>query len=182
MVFIASIASQDVDEETSPDNSNSTEGGRGNRRGTTTTGCPTGWTAKQISTGNTECYRVFKGPLTWFQAQHACMREGANLASIPTSSVNYFIYQLWKNSRVGGDLVFIGGYKPTDKASKYQWAWWDGTPFVYTNWKSGEPNNYKGFENCMSMRTTVTGHGQWNDYFCIKYTKPYICSKRAIFF
>ncbi len=42
---------------------------------------------------------------------------------------------------------------------------WEGTGAVatYTNWTSGQPDNYLSNENCA---TILYGSGQWNDINC----------------
>ena len=59
----------------------------------------------------------------------------------------------------------------------YKWS--DGSAVDYTNWMDGEPNNYKGNEDC-----TVywTDDKQWNDYSCYA-TANFICAiPRGIIF
>ena len=38
------------------------------------------------------------------------------------------------------DFVWLGG---TDKIKEGTWSWTDGSPFEFTNWSRGEPNNWK---------------------------------------
>lgn len=52
--------------------------------------------------------------------------------------------------------------------------WTDNSPLDYVNWKSGEPNNWAGFENCVEMQTRS---GQWNDLPC-NYNRQFICKKK----
>ena len=42
---------------------------------------------------------------------------------------------------------------------------WDSSksPFSFTNWLAGEPNNLSGMENCVHF---MFDSDQWNDIFC----------------
>lgn len=49
--------------------------------------------------------------------------------------------------------------------STNDFAWFDGSTVVYTNWGSGEPSNNstsRGTEDCAQITTT----GAWNDLPC----------------
>ena len=52
------------------------------------------------------------------------------------------------------------------------WLWVDGChaeePSTY--WNSGEPNNYKGKEDCVEMASS----GKWNDLICAQ-KHHYVC-------
>jgi len=50
----------------------------------------------------------------------------------------------------------------TDEDEEGQFRWLDGSAAEYTNWNSGEPNNWAGNEQC----TEMNGHGGWNDGNC----------------
>ncbi|XP_028852888.1 mannose-binding protein C-like [Denticeps clupeoides] len=50
----------------------------------------------------------------------------------------------------------------TDKSTEGTFVDSDRKPLTFTNWKSGEPNNYKGTEDCTVMDPT----GLWNDIPC----------------
>uniref|UniRef100_A0AAQ4QDC5 C-type lectin domain-containing protein n=1 Tax=Gasterosteus aculeatus aculeatus TaxID=481459 RepID=A0AAQ4QDC5_GASAC len=55
-----------------------------------------------------------------------------------------------------------------------QWFWSDGTPFDYTIWDNGEPNNLGGHQHCIQMNC---GDAKaWDDVQC--WTKlPSICAQ-----
>jgi hypothetical protein len=62
----------------------------------------------------------------------------------------------------------------TDVKSEGTYVWADGTPMTYSNWYSGQPNNWMGEENCVRLWKWVGGTFQWGDYFCVE-PKNYIC-------
>ena len=53
-----------------------------------------------------------------------------------------------------------------DKLSENTFEWIDRNIVDYTNWKSGEPNNYDGSEHCSEMRSGSSWNGLWNDRDC----------------
>ena len=77
----------------------------------------------------------------------------------------------------GGEDYWIG---LTDAETENRWKWIDGSKLTgYTNWISGEPNNYNN-EDCAEIKK---GHfigkyfdGGWNDDKCSK-AERYICEK-----
>ena len=56
-----------------------------------------------------------------------------DLASITSSEINTFVTTL------SSDQAWIGGYK-----SGSSWKWTDGSSVDYSNWMSGQPNNWGG--------------------------------------
>ena len=59
----------------------------------------------------------------------------SDLASISSASENDFVSKL-----VGNSFVWLGGKRACSNCKDFVWT--DGTPMSYTNWKSGEPNNW----------------------------------------
>lgn len=64
------------------------------------------------------------------------------------------------NSLVGGTVAWIGAH---DKNTEGTWEWVDGTPVVYENWASDEPNDYGSGEDCAHWAFSGI---QWNDRPC----------------
>ncbi|XP_026137192.1 ladderlectin-like [Carassius auratus] len=60
-----------------------------------------------------------------------------------------------------------------DAAEEGQWLWSDGTPYDYSNWCSGEPNNLN-VENCGELNW-ASDHC-WNDESCSN-SMGYVCAK-----
>lgn len=108
---------------------------------------------------NGHFYEVILGPFTWSAAQtRAAQRtfDGATgyLATVTTASENSFI------ARVAGVDAWLGA---TDRVSDGTFVWSGGpeagTPVSYTNWVNGEPNNFGGKEEFLSIKAS----GGWND-------------------
>ncbi|PFX30431.1 Macrophage mannose receptor 1 [Stylophora pistillata] len=80
-----------------------------------------------------------------------------------------FIYS--KSSKNWREHYWIG---LTDERNESQFVWSDGTPFkssVYNNWKSGEPNDPDGAQDCVELYLR-----HWNDDSC-KNQYSYICER-----
>ena len=64
----------------------------------------------------------------------------------------------------------------TDADSEGTWTWMSGTPWSYTDWKSGEPNDYTPGEDCVVM--LASDDYKWNDIPCYYNVRP-ICQIAA---
>ncbi|XP_069316682.1 mannose-binding protein A-like isoform X1 [Eulemur rufifrons] len=60
---------------------------------------------------------------------------------------------------VAKDIAFLG---ITDEATEGQFAYVTGERLTYSNWKSGEPNDFGSGEDCVIVLT----EGIWNDVSC----------------
>lgn len=90
--------------------------------------------------------------LPWQSSQDAATANGANLVSIRCPEQNQRLTEL--NS---SDQVWVGA---SDSASEGDWVFLDGGSATYTNWATGQPNNY-GDAHCMEFNYLSTGF--WND-------------------
>ncbi|XP_035670035.1 uncharacterized protein LOC118411665 [Branchiostoma floridae] len=107
-----------------------------------------------------KCYYVESGTDTnnrrsWPEADYECTGRGAELVSLHSQAEIGLLQQMQLTSS-----VWIGLYKNSDRAIE----WTDGSPVDYTNWASGEPNDFDGSgrENCVEMYAD----GRWNDINC----------------
>ena len=74
------------------------------------------------------------------------------------------------------NLIYIDG---TNAASEGEFvSSTTNETLSYTNWRSGEPNNYGGNENCVLYRKN---HGTWNDIACSTKLQA-ICEKGKFYF
>ncbi|KAJ8042690.1 IgGFc-binding protein [Holothuria leucospilota] len=55
-----------------------------------------------------------------------------------------------------------------------QFVWLNGDPWVYENWRRGEPSNHNGNEGCIEINYIT--EGLWNDIQC-SIRKPFVCEK-----
>uniref|UniRef100_A0A914QYU7 C-type lectin domain-containing protein n=1 Tax=Panagrolaimus davidi TaxID=227884 RepID=A0A914QYU7_9BILA len=77
-----------------------------------------------------------------------------------TEAQNYFHESTQADFWIGGDNIEVA----------QKWSWTDGTPFDYSDWKTGEPQNTTG-SNCIALSLT---EAYWSADDCFK-PKPYVC-------
>ena len=63
----------------------------------------------------------------------------------------------------------------SDSASEGDWVFLDGGSVTYTNWKTNEPNNSGGNEDCVDINLVSSEPGTWNDSNCSS-------SRKAIYY
>uniref|UniRef100_A0A3Q2ZKI9 Type-2 ice-structuring protein-like n=1 Tax=Kryptolebias marmoratus TaxID=37003 RepID=A0A3Q2ZKI9_KRYMA len=102
---------------------------------------------------NGRCFRYFPISISWANAQRNCVSMQASLASVHSFEEYHFV----RNLVNGLVQAWLGG---SDEGT---WLWSDGTPFHYSQWCHGEPNN-------------MAGQHLWNDFSCL--VRPYVCSKK----
>ena len=140
--------------------------------------CPAEWT---MHSGN--CFRPFDpendAPLTWQDADAACVGFGGHLASIPDDATNELVKELVNKTNFTDDTTWIG---LNDVALEGAWKWSDGTDLVFTAWAGGQPNNWSGCwfgdcpEDCVAIDDPMIGFGGWNDLECDKEHR-FICMR-----
>jgi hypothetical protein len=137
--------------------------------GTTDLCAPT--PAAQASNGDTRYYR-YSSAKTWNAAKADCVAMGGRLA-VPTSSTTNGIIR----GANGNAAMYIGLTQSSGQTSPGAgWTTFEGDTLTYTNWKSGEPNDYptageNGQEDCGQMNPD----GTWNDVPCAGPTGQYAC-------
>jgi T5SS/PEP-CTERM-associated repeat protein/autotransporter-associated beta strand protein len=116
--------------------------------------------AYELSSGR---YQVIQGNFTWDQAKaDAESRTNAygikgHLATIGTQAE----WNIAKGYLPADSSCWLGG---TDEAQDGNWKWVDGTPWTYSNWDSGEPNNLYGPAS-ESYLEVYGGEHKWNDLY-----------------
>ncbi|KAL4007978.1 hypothetical protein ACER0C_001830 [Sarotherodon galilaeus] len=118
-------------------------------------------------------YRYFPYHLDWAHAQRHCQSVHANLASVSNLREYREIQRVIYHATHSYPLTWIGG---SDAQKERHWFWIDGTPFRFTYWCRGEPNNYRHREHCMHMNWS--GHKCMNDINC-HYRYPYVCVRKV---
>lgn len=111
---------------------------------------------------NGHCYKIFNEGMTWEQAKAACERQGGHLVTITSSEEQAVIENLLR-SKGNKNNYWLGAYR-----NGSAWAWVTGERFSYTYWSGGQPDNFQGRENRLSMyrNRNPRGYnklGEWND-------------------
>ncbi|HEY1558621.1 MAG TPA: lectin-like protein [Kofleriaceae bacterium] len=120
------------------------------------------------------CLMWFATAKTYADAQVACRGVSAHLAYLKTAELDNAAEAL-----CGTADTFAGG---DDLAAVGTFVWNDGTPFGYTNWEMGEPNDGNGNynENCLVVAASRATKG-WDDRPCdpsqvpTSGSFPYLC-------
>ena len=92
----------------------------------------------------------------------------ANLVSIHSEGENQFVLGL----NGGRDWPWLGGRR--EPGNRDNWVWSDGTPWGYTNWGIGEPNDLRGVEDCVELG--IRNIWYWNDQPC-RDLRTFVCKK-----
>lgn len=103
--------------------------------------------------------------LTWQDARNYCRRQSGDLASISNSQELQAIYTGFTSL----DNAWIG---LNDNSVEGQFRWADGDTSSYRSFASGQPDDSRGAEDCVTMLSS----GLWNDVPC-GVTRQFICSK-----
>ncbi|XP_072514074.1 C-type mannose receptor 2-like [Salminus brasiliensis] len=114
---------------------------------------------------NTERYVFINETKTWTEAQSYCREHHTDLVKVRNQTENQQICSVATYSK--SDCVWIGLFNDA-------WKWSDQSHSSFRYWRSGQPNNLGGIENCTAV--FVADQGQWHDDNCNKQL-PFICHK-----
>lgn len=121
------------------------------------TSCPSGWIPF-----NGRCYLYVAQSMIWALAERNCHSLGGNLASVQNSKEFGVIHIMSTSSITQNQVVaWIGG---SDAQQESLWFWSDGTPFHFTQWCNGQPDNAGGRQNCLGF--TFRDQRCWDDFAC----------------
>uniref|UniRef100_A0A3Q1GKV4 Type-2 ice-structuring protein-like n=1 Tax=Acanthochromis polyacanthus TaxID=80966 RepID=A0A3Q1GKV4_9TELE len=128
--------------------------------------CSGGW-----SEFNGRCFRYVPKAMKWATAEKNCQALGGHLASVRDATEYSVIQKLILTASYGHNPTWIGG---SDAQQEGTFLWTDGTPFHYTSWCPGEPNNNMWNQHCIQMNY---GNSKcWDDQKCWVYL-PSVCGK-----
>uniref|UniRef100_A0A0K8SJ29 C-type lectin domain-containing protein n=1 Tax=Lygus hesperus TaxID=30085 RepID=A0A0K8SJ29_LYGHE len=125
----------------------------------------------------TKKFEVFTPTLKWEDALIKCKEHHSDLATIRNEAENDLVIRLIKEIIPGPSVVtyvWIGG---TNLNSEKGFFWMTDGETVYenyTNWMSGQPDNYGGIEYCLSYQWLPGGTIGWDDLACDE-LQPYVC-------
>ena len=98
-------------------------------------------------------------------AQDNCRAMNSFVVDIQSAEENSFVRSLMSSD------AWIG-YNDIDFEGTFLWSR-TGEPGTFTNWSSGEPNNFMGFEHC-TLFEFKAAENEWNDLHC-GHTHRYVC-------
>ena len=97
-------------------------------------------------------YKRFDAPdLSWHEKRDRCREMGGYLMCVESGEEQAFLAKL-----AGEDYLSLGA---TDEQEEGQWQWVNGSPWEFTAWMDGQPNNYGGEENYLATYYD----GEWVD-------------------
>ena len=101
-------------------------------------------------------YKVFLEKLSWKQAKARCEEMKGHLATIGDKEEDTFVRSLADKAteNITNTGVWLGG---TDEGKEGQWEWADGSPFKYSDWFEGQPNNGSGLEHYLLLLLKFRG-------------------------
>jgi hypothetical protein len=99
-------------------------------------------------------------PATYASAKITCTGiSGGHLAYLKTAQLDTFA-----ETFIGNLDTWIGG---NDITTENTFLWEDGTPFVFTNWATGEPNNANNsFQEDCAIIAGARATKKWDDRPC----------------
>ena len=127
------------------------------------------YTPAYIAQYNGHEYYFFTNSVDWQTAKKICTAKGGYLAIPNNADENAFILSGVK--QISKEEAWIG---ITDIAQEGVWKDVKGNSLTYTNWVSGEPNNYLNIEDYAH----IYGDGTWNDtrgYVAISFNFGFVC-------
>jgi len=134
--------------------------------------CEEGW-----EKNGDHCYFLSTEKKNWFAAETFCRNESGHLASVHSDATSDIVWGMM--NRTSLDVIWIGG---SDTEEEGVWKWADCTPWNFTVWWTGEPNN-QGDEDCLEVYVFDDQHQhkdankKWNDDKCSK-EEGFVCSKK----
>ncbi|KAK1899749.1 Type-2 ice-structuring protein [Dissostichus eleginoides] len=106
------------------------------------------------------------------KAERNCHSMRGHLASVHNVMELHEIQKMIMTATHRMKLAWIGG---SDAHEVNVWSWSDGTPFSYTDWCDGEPNQ-RGVQRCLQMN-----HSEdkcWDNMNCAV-KLPSVCVNRS---
>ena len=109
-----------------------------------------------INEANGHTYYLLEAS-TWTEAEAAAVELGGNLVTINDAAEDVWVRETFGDSNQFGLWTGLN-----DQQTEGEFVWTSGEPVTYTNWASGQPDNYNGEEDFVMLYTD--DGGRWADY------------------
>lgn len=104
---------------------------------------------------------------TFYDAIQVCKDVGGTVVLPKTAAENQALMKLVLSSGSSGKKTYIG---VTDRQTEGQFVDIEGKLLTFTNWGTGQPDDYKGGQDCGCIEDS----GVWDDVGCTG-GRPIIC-------
>jgi hypothetical protein len=104
---------------------------------------------------------------SWAAGRAACQALGGDLASIHSAAENAAVWAVVPQNT----WTWLGA---NDLVSEGTFRWSDGTPWDYSNWWPGQPDNAGGDQDCAIINHNGE-QDKWNDQDCVGYSAGAVC-------
>merc|ERR1719175_21163 len=122
--------------------------------------CSPPWTS--LSTG---CYLFQEWNSSWYESKRECKQSGGYLVEVDSQEEQDAILREIASRGWDGDTHFGFWIGLTDIFHDGTWVWDNlGKPLDFSNWASGEPNNYNGAQHCVAMKVWGSVDDGENDF------------------
>lgn len=124
-----------------------------------------------VFAANGHAYRIDVVPtgISWTEARDRAVGLGGHLVTVGSLEENTFVLALAKARtdafRGNGTGPWLGGFQTSidGGAPDQGWQWVDDTPWSFTAWRGGQPDDTLGLENYLDLYAPGGTDMGWND-------------------
>ncbi|EMP31147.1 Collectin-12, partial [Chelonia mydas] len=138
---------------------------------------PTGLKGQKGEKGCSAHWKNFTEKCYYFSSEREIFEDAKVFCDEKSSHlviINNKEEQQWIKRQIAGKGNFWIGL--TDSEQENEWRWLDGTLPEYTNWKSGQPDNWSTGQGPGEDCAGLISAGLWNDFQC-EDVNSFICEK-----